>query len=438
MVLMSIIPLSDDQKQKLTDLSKAASDLIIHRARLILAYAAGKPTMQAALEAGISRGRARFWKRQFIARGMDIFKVDTASQTSDEEPAISPMGTSEGTSTESTSNDNREDNTGIQVEIPYPQPRQTIGISPDDTLVEAGRKVWLFHFALMLCHEEGTLLGQDIEELHDMRVATRRMRTVFDIFAPAFEPKIMKQYLKGLRTIGKALGEVRDLDVILGNALDYQRKMKEENRPGLEPLLSKWQQVIDKKRARMTKHLQSDAYRNFKYNFNLFLQAPGQLRSFVEISVMNSHLRDIVPVLIYGRYAAVRAYESILPSASVKQLHALRIEFKKFRYALEYFREILGENAGFAIAEIKQSQDHLGELHDTDVTCQLVSDFLLGWEKVQSSRPIAEREDPEPIVSYLASLHAERYRLIRTYPELWRKFSRTEFRQGIAQAISLL
>jgi len=116
----------------------------------------------------------------------------------------------------------------------------------------------------------------------------------------------------------------------------------------------------------------------------------------------------------------------------------LRIEFKKFRYALEYFREILGENAGQAIGEIKLLQDHLGELHDTDVACQLVSDFLAGWEEEQLSRPIPERENPEPIVSYLAYLHAERYRLIRSFPELWRKFSRPEFRQGIAQAISLL
>ncbi len=394
--------------------------------------------MQAAIEAGISRGRARYWKRQFIARGMDIFNLVSSNQIIDEEPAESPMGTSEGISVESASSDSPEDKTGIKVEIPYPQPRQTIGISPDDTLAEGARKVWLFHFALMLYHEEGTLLGQDIEELHDMRVATRRMRTAFDIFAPAFEPKIMKQYLKGLRAIGKALGEVRDLDVILGNAQEYQRKMKEDKQPGLEPLLIKWMQVIDKKRSRMIKHLQSDVYQNFKYIFNLFLQAPEQLRSIVEISVMNSHLRDIVPVLVYGRYAAVRAYESILPTASVKQLHALRIEFKKFRYVLEYFREILGENAGPAISEIKQSQDHLGELHDTDVACHLVSDFLVGWEKEQLSRPIAERENPEPIVSYLAYLHAERYRLIRTFPELWRKFNRPEFRQGIAQAISLL
>jgi hypothetical protein len=122
----------------------------------------------------------------------------------------------------------------------------------------------------------------------------------------------------------------------------------------------------------------------------------------------------------------------------VAQLHALRIEFKKFRYLLEYFKEILGDNAGQAITELKQVQDHLGELHDADVACQLVREFLKDWEEDQMGMPISERINPEPIVTYLAYLHAERYRLIISFPELWKKFSRPEFRQIIAQAISLL
>ena len=268
MDFMPIIPLSDDQKRKLIDLSHAAPELLIHRARLILAYADGKPTLQAASEAGISRGRARYWKRQFIAKGMGIFNLDFSSTQADKEPIESSDGTSENRLIQPVSDATQVDRPSIKVEIPYPQPMQSIGICPDDTLAEAGRKVWLFHFALMLCHEEGTLLGQDVEELHDMRVATRRMRTAFDIFSVAFEPKIMKQYLKGLRAIGKVLGEVRDMDVILEHAVIYQRKMKLDKQQGLEPLLAAWKQVIGKKRTKMTRHLQSDDYRSFKYNFN--------------------------------------------------------------------------------------------------------------------------------------------------------------------------
>jgi CHAD domain-containing protein len=127
-----------------------------------------------------------------------------------------------------------------------------------------------------------------------------------------------------------------------------------------------------------------------------------------------------------------------VPTASVTQLHALRIEFKKFRYTLEYFKEILGEGADQAVNEIKQLQDRLGELHDADVACELVRRFLKRWDEYQHQKPIAERLNPEAIVIYLAYLHSERFRLTASFPELWRKFNRPEFRQKLAQAISLL
>ncbi len=435
---MPIIMLSDEERLQLVELSQSGTELLSHRASLILGYADGKPTIKAAMDAGISRGRARFWKRQFIAKGMGIFSPDseTASPT---EPVVAEQNLPQDSLGLDTVVAEPSIEVPASLEIPVPQPRETIGINPDDSLASAGKKVWSFYFAEMLCHEPGTLVGENIEELHDMRVATRRMRSAFDIFSSAFEPKIMKRHLKGLRTVGRVLGQVRDLDVIVENAVNYQRKLKEDQRPGLGPLLADWQSTIDQQRTKMLKHLQSEQYANFKYNFNLFLQAPEQLDSpLVQNGGRNSLLRDAVPVLVYSRYAAVRSYEGILPTASVTQLHALRIEFKKFRYTLEYFKEILGEGANQAVNEIKQLQDRLGELHDADVACQLVSGFLKKWDKQQTQIPIAERLNPEPIVSYLAYLNAERFRLTASFPELWRKFNRPDFRQTIAQAISLL
>jgi CHAD domain-containing protein len=435
---MSSLSVTEDQKQKLLELSQSDSELLVHRAKLILAYAEGKPTMQAAREAGISRGRARYWKREFISKGMGIFTLDSQEKGLDEESAQTVDESIEFI-TESTSEQIVDDQLLIREEIPYPLPQKNIGLKADDSLAEAGRKVWLYHFAVMLSHEQGTLLGENIEELHDMRVATRRMRSAFDIFGPAFNPKIMKRSQKGLRSIGRVLGQVRDMDVILENGLIYQGKLEEKDRPGLDPLLIAWKQIIDAKRAKLIKHLQSEEYRRFKKDFNRFLQVSmGYQDSIDQGNGMISRIRDTVPVLIYSRYAAVRAFAALLPTASVNQLHALRIEFKKFRYTLEYFREILGESTIKAINEVKQYQDHLGELHDADVTCQLVSDFLKNWEEYQIRTPIQERMNPEPIVSYLAYMHAERYRLMINFPELWRNFSRPEFRQNLAKAISLL
>lgn len=437
MNLMITIPLSADEKQILVELSRSGPELLIHRARLILAYAEGKPTLQASREAGISRGRARFWKRQFLARRMEIFHQEIPEGRGGDE--LTDLGLSSQDLQVEISQIDTEDRSLIRNEVPYPTRRETIGIIPDDTLAEAGKKVWLYYFAEMLSHEQGTLLGTQIEELHDMRVATRRLRTAFDIFGPAFNPKSIKRHLKGLHTIGRVLGKVRDMDVILDNGIAYQNKIKENTRQGMEPLLTDWKQTIDKQRLKMTRHMQSAEYLNFKQKFNIFLQISDNVTSQGDQSNdMNSCVRDTVPVLVYSRYAVVRSYESIITTASIPQLHALRIEFKKFRYTLEYFREILGEGTIEAINEIKQMQDHLGQLHDSDVACQLVTGFLKDWDEEQIQKPIPERLNPEPIVSYLAYLHAEKYRLMSKFPELWRKFNRPDFRQNIAQAISLL
>ena len=434
---MSDFTLTEEQQKQLVGLTQSKDAQIMHRAQLILAYAEGKPTMQASLQAGISRGRARFWKRQFIARGMEIFDRESEANLSEgtAEQVIKP---SEVELVEAVDQEHLLKSEGIK-ELSYPALQKTIGLTPDDSLAEAGKKVWLYHFAVMLSHEQGTLLGEDIEELHDMRVATRRMRSAFDLFGPAFEAKKLNRYLKGLRAIGGALGQVRDLDVIYEKGLKYQENLSVGKRPGLDPLLEEWNQNIAEMREKLIKHMQSEAYGQFKTSFNKFLQSPEEPeRSGRPEIEATRRIRDIVPVILYNRYAQVRGYDAILLSASVEQLHALRIEFKKFRYALEYFREILDEGAGKAINEIKQYQDHLGEMHDADVACQLVSDFLKDWDEKQSHTPIAERGNPQPIVTYLAYLHAERYRLIGTFPALWQKFNRVEFRHNLSQIISQL
>ena len=311
------------------------------------------------------------------------------------------------------------------------------GVEPDDTLSEAGRKVMGYHFAQMVLHEAGTRLGEDIEELHDMRVATRRMRAAFEVFRDAFEPKAVKPHLKGLRATGRALGRVRDLDVFIEKAQHYLDTLPQEQRSGLEPLLVLWENERQNDREKMLEHLNSEDYANFKRKFLKFVSTPGEgTRPVFEISP--PLVQHIVPALIYTRLAAVRAYGPILESATIAQLHSLRIEFKKLRYTLEFFREVLGEEAGELIEEIKNLQDHLGDLNDADVACSILRQFLDEWESRQVYTPISERENPEPVVAYLANKHAERYFLTTTFQDVWQGFDQPGMRTKLASAVAVL
>jgi CHAD domain-containing protein len=438
MTPIPLIILSDEEKQQLMVLAETAPEEIIHRARLIMAYAEGKPTIQAATAAKISRGRARYWKRQFLANRMDIFKSE--AQRLPHEKALDEKANIEVTRVEEELvKGGGAGEVKRETEIQFVEPRDKIGIAVTDSLAEAGKKVWSYYFAIMLLHESGTVQGEDIEELHDMRVATRRMRSAFDVFGSAFDTKTMQRYLKGLRKIGRVLGRVRDMDVILENAVKYQNRLDKTLQSGLEALMISWQHTIDQQRLKMIKYLNSEDYHNFNTSFNRFLQMNRtNISQEFKIDGTNPLVRDSVPALVYSRYAAVRAYESIISIATIDQLHALRIEFKKFRYTLEYFKEVLGKNISNAINEIKDMQDHLGELHDADVACGLVGKFLTEWERSQLTVPVSQRQSTEPMVTYLAYLHSERYRLVQTFPARWMKFNQPEFRHIIAEAIALL
>jgi CHAD domain-containing protein len=189
----------------------------------------------------------------------------------------------------------------------------------------------------------------------------------------------------------------------------------------------------------MLSHLDSERYQAFKQDFNDFTSMPGAgMRANAGSSLRPDQVRHVVPVLIYANLASVRAYQAVVSNATVEQLHALRIEFKKLRYLLEFFREVLGKQSRAVINDLKAVQDHLGDLNDANVACQILREFIETWEERQVLVPLYERQNPEPVVAYLAAKHAERHKLIVTFPQVWAHFNRPEFLENLALAVSVL
>lgn len=324
--------------------------------------------------------------------------------------------------------------------LPFPEPRNEMGLQAKDAVAEAARKVMLFHFARMLSHEAGARQGEDIEALHDMRVATRRLRAALQVFEDAFEPGALKPFRRGLRAVGRALGTVRDLDVFMEKAQHYTQALPEERRGGLNPLLDHWKNEREIARAEMLKVLDGEAYVEFKRKFNIFLHTPGAgARAIPAGQPTPRTVAEIAPVLIYSRLAETRAFAPFLKDAPIELLHMLRIEFKKLRYTLEYFEEVLGKQARYVINELKLLQDHLGDLNDAQVATQILRQFIEQWESQQATLPIHERQNIEEVVNYLAFRHAERHRLMASFQDAWRQhFERASFRRALAQAVSVL
>lgn len=435
---MNPLPLTSEQRQALETTLSRETDRLRRRAQLLLAYAEGKATAQVAAEAGCSTSQARYWRRQFLRRGLGVVEpgrvpgIQATPRPATPPPPQVPVPPDNTVSTVAASIPQ-----ATPPDLPFPTRLDRPGILSNDPLAEAGRKILRFQFAEMLRHEEATRGGEDIEALHDMRVATRRMRAAFVVFESGFDPQETRRYLKGLRAAGRALGLARDQDVFLEKAHTYQAGLPAESQAGLQPMLAAWEAERLAAHAALESYLGSKKYERFKRKFNEFVQTPKMGTRPLESEIpAATQVRDVVPALIYTRLEAVRAYEALLPAASLAQLHTLRIEFKKLRYTLEYFREVLGPEAKMVIDEIKELQDHLGDLHDADVACQIIGDFLAGWEGQQATLPLAERRSAEPMVAYLAFQHAARHRLMATFPQAWEHFNRPEVRRNLALAIA--
>jgi CHAD domain-containing protein len=275
--------------------------------------------------------------------------------------------------------------------------------------------------------------------LHDMRVATRRMRAAFEVFGDAFTEKTIKTHLKGLRATGRNLGRVRDLDVFMEKAHIYLNTLPSERQAELEPLLRSWAQEREIDRQQMVSFLDSPKYAIFKNEFLSFVTTPGAgARKSPSATFLPTRAGDIAPILIYTRLASVRAFNSILENASLEQFHALRIEFKKLRYTVEFFREVLGVETKSVINDLKMIQDHLGDLNDAHVATQILRDFLSVWEEQQEKLPVSQRKSPEPILAYLSYRYNELQHLMQSFHETWQHFNRPDFQQNLARAVAVL
>ena len=298
-------------------------------------------------------------------------------------------------------------------------------------MAEAGRKILRFHFARMAAREAGTREGRNPEDLHAMRVATRRMRAGWRIFGFGFRPGRTKRLRGRLRDVAARLGAVRDLDVLLDGLDAYRKELSVSEQGGLEPLVATWRAYREDARELLLRELDSDAYTRFAEDLRVFVQTEGVAVRDVPPTEPH-HVRDTAPSRIWAAYEQVRGYEPVLRWADVETLHDLRIAAKWLRYSLEFVREPLGPEAEALIPRVVALQDHLGWMHDADVSAAMARTFL-----VERSGSLTGVE-AAAIGRFLVSREREVGRLRRTVGQPWREVAGLAFRRRLGRAVAAL
>ena len=294
-----------------------------------------------------------------------------------------------------------------------------------DSMAEAGRKVLLTEFRKVLAHEAGSRSGADIEDLHQLRVAMRKSRSIMRTLRPWYRRRVMRRHARALRAVMRASGPVRDYDVLRESLIEFA--------PGQPEALARSLAALERQRAnargKLLFALYSDAWERFLPEYTDFLTTPGAGPARRLPRRMKAiQVRHVLPLLVQQHLTGVLAFEPALGDADAETLHALRIECKRLRYTVATFASILGPETGDYIAALKQMQDLLGRLNDIAVAGSLMPGLMPGLDFAAC----------EFLNIYRQALEEEQAQLLENLDGEWQRFVSREVRQQLALAMLAL
>ena len=246
------------------------------------------------------------------------------------------------------------------------------------------------HYNKFIKYEEKVLKDKDPENLHQMRVGMRRLRSAVSGFTPAVDlPSVVTPVNIG--KIAKILGELRDLDVLQETLVtQYQPYLLESERESFELVLKKLKKRRKSAFKTVVKTLKSKFYFKLKSNCESWLDNPAY-QTIAAIDVKQilpdlllpqiSHLLlhpgwligvEIIDGKIDLAGESTIKLEGDLALTEEKTLHDLRKVAKKIRYNMELFKDIYSQNYSNYLQEIEEVQEILGVMQD----CYVLESFL--------------------------------------------------------------
>lgn len=169
------------------------------------------------------------------------------------------------------------------------KPKKIPYLDPGKPLDESLLKILSTRFGEMTSHEQGTIDGSDIEALHDMRVASRRVQAVLKIFRGVFPKKKFKAEYNELRMLIRSLGEVRDYDVFIDKIEKLKKESVETDNRALNLLIIRKKAMREQKRKLLLLHINTLNKAGYKEHFNNFV-SENLLQKYKPQSVVNGRI----------------------------------------------------------------------------------------------------------------------------------------------------
>jgi CHAD domain-containing protein len=271
-------------------------------------------------------------------------------------------------------------------EVPEP-----LSARPDDSPVHHVRVALDTRLRALLRHDPGARTGADVEDVHQMRVAVRRMRAALKAAAPLLDADWADELRAELGWLGRSLGPVRDLDVLLPRLRQLASNLPAEERAFAEQLIG----ALD------------DEYREARQDMLAALSAPRyttlleRLADAVRCPLPTPKASKKQPQLIKLVRKQYRSLSKAVRRAgdnpSDEMLHALRIKGKRLRYTGELAEPVLGKPVRQLLDATSGLQEVLGDHQDACVAQHRIRELVAGLG-----------ETPNPMMMFVAGRLVER------------------------------
>lgn len=258
--------------------------------------------------------------------------------------------------------------------------------------------------ARILAHDPGVRLGEDPEDVHQLRVAVRRVRSVLRTARPILDRAWVDDIRSELAWLAGELGPARDLDVLIpalwGDAVTFERA----DQQALTPLFGKFEKARAAAGKQALEALASERY----YALLASIEAaatgppPGHKGS-LEKAVRKEYKR------------LRKAMSKVDDDPTNDAIHRARIKGKRARYATELLEGDLGVRGRKLIAAAKGFQDVAGEHHDSVVAEEQIRAQLRGLRSQATALA----------AGLLVGRQRERRRAaFEQLPKAWKRFDR--------------
>jgi CHAD domain-containing protein len=292
------------------------------------------------------------------------------------------------------------------------------------------------YFRKTVEHEAEVLKDKDAEELHQMRVGLRRLRSAVTGFAPVLD--LPKEASEGkIGKVGRILGTLRDLDVMLESLQNtYYPNLPADEQKVLDKALL----YLLKQRHRALKGvrevLEHKTYQSLKESIENWLDHP-QYRAIEHLSIAevlpDLLLPQVSEFFLHPAWLLGTEYEDgkvkvadDLNAEAVEQklaaegtiLHDLRKQAKRVRYLMNLFGDFYGESYEVYVEDVKAVQECLGDIQDSEVLGEFLTDFV-------------ERDLKKELPKLADILAKNRYTAWQKWQVLQRRYLNSDIRQGL-------